>query len=315
MKTSQRAGLSGTSVAVAIALLVGSACDSSSAPSDGESDARETDTTDIVEVADVVDAADDAEPDGFDGGTEDAADVAEDSGLDGLDAPDGEVEGGAAEIVGQIDGIHFDAAYVGLGNLWTMMPTGWLRYGQNISIADLPSLCEVMGSGTDPTELYALAFWFYDTEPGTYVVQESADETAIGTPVVEVYLTGRHLDENLHKRHAISGEVILDSISPATNDPLTGESVAEGTFTLTFLKNANATLACMTACDPSGCMSSCDCERPDGSVFTCDTDDAARSCCNDGITETQTVTGWFRATYCFYQCVCLGSDPGCPCFV
>jgi hypothetical protein len=286
MKTPWNAHLAKTLVAAAVALLIVTGCDSSTPQADAESDAPDADVTD----------------------------VAGDSGPDQADAPDGETVGAGA-IVGRIDDVELTPTYVGVGNLWTMTSTGWLRYGENVGLADLPSLCEVMGSGSDPTDLYALLFWFYDTEPGTYVVQESPDEeTVIGTPVVRAYLTGRRLDENLHKRFAISGEVVLTSISPSTNEPLTEESVAEGTFTLVFLLNANATIECMTICDASGCTTTCDCEHPDGSGFSCDAVDPEHSCCNDGITETQTVTGWFRASYCLHQCVCLGMDPGCPCF-
>ena len=235
--------------------------------------------------------------------------------LDDLDVPSDDVESGGSAVIGDIDGIRLDPTYSGVGNLWAYGSTGWRRYGQNVALADLPVLCDVMGSGAEPDDVYALAFWFWDTGLGTYAVRESVSEADIGARVVEVYLTGRRAGTDVPKRHAVSGEVNLASIVPTDDEPLGTGSTVAGSFTLVLIRNANTTVECMTLCGPDGCGGTCECERPDGTAFVCTTDGTTRSCCNDGVTERQSVTGWFEAAYCANQCACLGSDPGCPCFL
>jgi len=226
-------------------------------------------------------------------------------------SPDGGLPSdGIGEIRGNIDGVAFEPAFAGLGEFWAGGTDGMTRAGQVVYLSDLGSLCRDIGR--DPENVHALAFHFWDTNPGTYAVVTRSEDEAVGTKAVTVYLAGRQNDDDLSKKHAVSGTVTLLAIVPQAQAPLTETSVAEGTFDLTFLAEANEDLGCEMMCSESECTTVCSCRTKDGEAFTCSPKEEFGVCCNDEVTETQVVTGWFRASYCGNLCICLANED-CPC--
>lgn len=218
------------------------------------------------------------------------------------------------DIQGAVDGFPLSVAYAGLGNLYFEFgePLEIIRYGSVVALSNDATLCKpAQPSGT---ETWMLMLWFQDTMPGNYAVVADVPMAGYRSSVVQAYLPLLHNGEPTLSLRPVSGEVELSAINPSTTDPLTSDSVAEATFSITFLKGSSRVLSCTGS---SGEATQCTCAHQDGSEFPCTSTPSTvgTDCCNDGVTETQTIAGSFKAPFCDYLCQCnKGMSGDCPCF-
>jgi hypothetical protein len=210
-------------------------------------------------------------------------------------APDASAFGA---IRGDTEGLGFPVAHAGVGNARVGGGASWLV----VRLSDRVAYCDEILEGDSLLRGRVLSFFFHDGVEGTYsVVENDPVANEPGSLSVQVFRAEEQNGLLPPSRRAISGEVSVESLRPSSSEPSSSGAVVEATFSLTFYEENVVPLGCGSVCDAhtGECApTTCGCLSPDGTTFDCTPLDPARSCCVPPGGETQTVTGWFRATYC-----------------
>jgi hypothetical protein len=197
------------------------------------------------------------------------------------------------EVEGDVSWVHIEPHSASLGEWYS----GRDRIGERVFIMDVNFPCDdVVDNLTDVTYL---ELSFRDTEPAVYAVVDPDDYT-----INEKYVSARIIKvvggETTYRAEATGGTVTLDAINPTDWSPLHEGSRATGSFQLEFETGPNflRTSGSDTSCDPYCNFNTC--QRPDGTIFTCEWFPDIGFCCNDGVTEIFQVSGSFSADFCVY---------------